>query len=416
MKHFFVTIVILFTLSQVAYAQPKPQDSDTLWTKWVAGEINKVQFTPDGNSIAVGGGNLVRIYDIQTGNLLKTFTGYGIVNIMDFIFSPDGKKLITSNATSTSFNMIVWDYDKIDSIVSYNNSLVFMKFINNEQIFGATGRGFHIVDSNGKTIKEDSTNGDIYAFAVSPTNDYFAVGAEQDYDPKFYNVELWDLNTFKYIMRLGTHNTTFADFVFSPDGKYLATSSRDGFIKIWDMNTKTLIKTFVHDSTNNGFLKIIYSPTNNYFVSSGGGGNQFTTKICNSKDFNLIYTYGTPYGASDGLDISKDTSLIAIGNAAMITLLKSHWTPTKVEELPAQPKIIYPNPSGNEITIPLNSMIKVNTINITNSNGIIVKKIDSIIPYIKEIKININILTIGFYFILVTTDTQMISYKFEKVR
>jgi WD40 repeat protein len=75
MRKLFLFIVIFFALLQYATAQPKPQDSDTLWTKWNGGDIAKVQFTPDSNYIAVAGGNYIKIYDIQNGNLVREITG-----------------------------------------------------------------------------------------------------------------------------------------------------------------------------------------------------------------------------------------------------------------------------------------------------------------------------------------------------
>lgn len=144
--------------------------------------------------------------------------------------------------------------------------------------------------------------------------------------------------------------------------------------------------------------------------------NPFITKIWDVKDYNVIYQYKNPFGAGNGIDISKDTSFIAIGNAYILTLLNSHWNPTKVEDNTEPIKILYPNPSGNMITIPLDKQSKTDEINIININGLIIKKINNIEPYINILQIDISMFQIGTYFVNINYNNKVISYKFEKAR
>ena len=61
-------------------------------------EINDIKFSPDGKQIAVGGGKVVRIWDVESGELLETLRGdrtrtsYGNVNAV--AWSPDGMFLL----------------------------------------------------------------------------------------------------------------------------------------------------------------------------------------------------------------------------------------------------------------------------------------------------------------------------------
>ena len=69
-KPIVLSFALLYVLLHLSHAQPVPQtEPDTVWTKllWNLGsDIYKVQFTPDGNSIAVAIGDGVYIYDVHT--------------------------------------------------------------------------------------------------------------------------------------------------------------------------------------------------------------------------------------------------------------------------------------------------------------------------------------------------------------
>ena len=135
MKKIYLILVLMLTMAQIATAQPKPQDSDTLWTKqlWQLGDnIEKVQFTPDGNSIAVAIGSGVYFYDIATGNLVKSFTGYN-TGIWDFDLSEDGKRIVI---TSSDSKIILWDFEKGDTIriINIPREMEKIRFVNDNLV------------------------------------------------------------------------------------------------------------------------------------------------------------------------------------------------------------------------------------------------------------------------------------------
>lgn len=56
------------------------------------------------------------------------------------------------------------------------------------------------------------------------------------------HLNVWDAVTFHNLQKIPAHNFTLNDFAFSPDGKYLASASRDKTIKIWELPSVTLRK------------------------------------------------------------------------------------------------------------------------------------------------------------------------------
>jgi len=81
-----------------------------------------------------------------------------------------------------------------------------------------------------------------------------------------------------------------------------------------------------------------------------------------------------------------------------------------------QRRFLYPNPSGNEITLPLEPGLKANSICIFDYKGNFMKKVECIVPYSEQITVNISDLPAGMYIANINYSGKTETYKFEKVR
>jgi len=351
-KIFFLLAIFLFltagTNLSLLSQEPLP---DTVWTKdlWQLGStITQVQFTPDQQNVAVAIGDGVYIYNLITQAMIKKFDK-NMITCNSFCFSEDGSKIIIA---SNDNKIIVWDYNTGDTIrVNYLLGIQQIKKYNENFIIGITAWNsdslpyLNIIEIPSGSIIRKVQLGDGEYFAISKENNLLSV---INYHNGIRDIELWDLTTLTKIATLGSHSSHITDLSFSSNGKYLASASSDGIIKIWNIESKTLLKSLSHTSMQDGYLQIEFSPNNGFFVSSGGTGYNFTTKIWKVADFNITYNYSEPLGAQYGFKISRDSTYLAITGGNLLFLLKAKWNTTGLndEPLSSYPKI-YPNPNNN---------------------------------------------------------------------
>ena len=193
------------------------------------GSVYSVAFSRDGKKIASGHyDGTVKLWDIATKREIATFDGHtDIVNSV--AFSHDSN-LIASGSSDRTVKL--WD------TVTQTNSSTF-----------DVGSGWPIV----------------YSVAFSPNSTTLAAGVGNGRG----GVLLWNVKTRKKVASfgVGSYRDQIFDIysiAFSPDGSVLASGSRDGSVKLWDIETKTQITTFPHVAPVSA---VSFSPDEKTFAS-----------------------------------------------------------------------------------------------------------------------------------------------------
>jgi WD40 repeat protein len=89
-----------------------------------------------------------------------------------------------------------------------------------------------------------SAGNDVKCIAFSPNGKLLASsnGSNGNFSLD-YSIKLWDVNSGKFIRKFEGHQYDVNEVVFSSDGKLLASAGSDGTIRIWDVDTGSLIHT-----------------------------------------------------------------------------------------------------------------------------------------------------------------------------
>ncbi len=229
-----------------------------------AGAITRIAYSPDGNTIATASGDgTMQWWDAHTGEKRKTFIGHSPHSVK---YSPDGKTLLILIGKEVQLRDAATDeYLHTLKGNSYNiEHIVFSPkgdIIAISTVVGTLG----LWDaSTGKIIKmlirnEDIEDDDplVSRFPVF-SSDGKMIASVQDKE----TVWIWNTNTGEHISTLTGHEGPLNSPAFSPDGKTIVTKTfvrfgKGGTVRLWDVDTGKNIMKYENPED---YPKFVYSP------------------------------------------------------------------------------------------------------------------------------------------------------------
>ena len=232
-------------------------------------DVTSLAFSPDGSILASGSrDDTIHVWYVNTGELLETFQRHSD-DVTSVVFSPDGRTLASGSEDDTirlwnvelelDTGPILWDLETGQQVANtreeVNNTQQLLKIFegHKDKVNSIT------FSPDGRTLASGSVDGTVRLWDVNTGQETRTITTDNDsveslvFSPDAMMLAggtsaalyLWDANTGQLLKRLQEKQHYFddvADIAFSPDGRTLASSTRNRGIHLWDANTGQLLK------------------------------------------------------------------------------------------------------------------------------------------------------------------------------
>ncbi len=220
-------------------------------TRVIAAEVSD-----DATLLATGGKDKkVRIWDVGSGELHQTLSGYHVGPISALSFSPDGTLLVSTGSRNweeqDGQDGITYTLFSLDSVedrtaqvwdVTTGENIATFKHLSEVKAIAFSPDGTLLATSAGRTdIRSTKAWQDIATLstvnvtclAFSPEGTRIAVGMSG----RQPTVQIWDIAIGKPIATFTGHKRGIQSLAFSPDSSLLASGGSDGVIYLWDITS-----------------------------------------------------------------------------------------------------------------------------------------------------------------------------------
>jgi WD40 repeat protein len=222
--------------------------------------IDSLTFTPDGKFIASKVGNAVRLWDIESGKVVRLFRPQQYHNKAKFlaletravalystapaVFSRDGKILAAEGSDNTVY---LWDVNTGKELrrLVHQGAVAAASFSpeGDRLVTGSHDNTLRVWDvKSGKELHHIEGHFGGYAItAFAPDGKSFASAGGD------HTIRFWDPTTGKEIRATAGHRGELITAAYHPDGRSLVSVGRDNFIRIWDARTGKELRHFFDD-------------------------------------------------------------------------------------------------------------------------------------------------------------------------
>jgi WD40 repeat protein len=254
-------------------------------------DLKSIALSPDGKSLATGGGNFgepgfLSLWDQQSGNLIRTFTGF-LLPVRATGFSPDGRILAASSEDGT---VSLWNIETggSEKTLKVDNLPV------HALIFTRDGRSIITGSLDGKVREWDVATGTIRNTLQGQTSGVFSLALSADGillasgGPNTSSISLWELPA-------GTLKTTIRDPLLSPTSMVFTSNSRlvvsnaNGRVSLCDLDNAKIDRDITVHELNASAIAI---SGNGEYLASGSHDNSI--RLLNPRKNRLIAILNSP--------------------------------------------------------------------------------------------------------------------------
>lgn len=284
--------------------------------------VRAIAISPDKTIVTASRANLIHLFDAKTGEFkntlvdteLKTADGkpaksahISLVEAMTY--SPDGKTL----ATGSFQELTLWDMEKGTPklrIGGFADRVVSIAYSSDGKYF-ATGGGaptedgeIRIYDAAGKLV-QDIKNGHsdtVFGVSFSPDGKLLATAGADKF------VKVFEVPSGKLVKTFEGHTHHVMDVGWTNDGKKLASAGADNIVKVWDYEKGEKLRDI--PAAQKQVTRLVFVPKTATFITCAGDAG---AKLWNAESGQSMKSYDGSKDFLYAVAVSDDGKIIATG-------------------------------------------------------------------------------------------------------
>jgi WD40 repeat protein len=253
---------------QLVMSEPIESDSDPGWNG---------AFSPDRRYLLIGATSsnpTLKLWDVETGRLIRTVQRSKLSGFGDPVFSPDGRYVLATDEAAIN----LWDVET-----------------------GALVRRF------------EEQSSDFFPVAISRDGRRLVSGTSAH-----SKLKLWDLDTGQYVRELGGSTDAATSVAISAGAQLVASGSKEKVFRVWNAQTGQLLHT--SQEQEGSVLSVAFSPDGKKLLSASGGETKSAIKLWDVPTFRLLKTL-----VSEGDEDSIRHAMFSPDGRRVIARNRSLW-------------------------------------------------------------------------------------------
>jgi WD40 repeat protein len=208
------------------------------------GPVFTLSFNDDGTSlISASDDHTARVWDVASGRQVQSFLHADSVHAA-FLLDANGRTALTISPGGSS----VWNLDSgarfaildgLDNVLSAAVSQDGREFA-----MGNDGGDVKIWDASGRLLSSLRTGHEVWSIAITEDNQFLATAPLRSRE-----ATIWSIITGKATIQLESPANVSA-VAFEPTGRFLATGTVDGSVRVWDISGRRAIAEYQGPSQN----------------------------------------------------------------------------------------------------------------------------------------------------------------------
>jgi WD40 repeat protein len=285
--------------------------------------VRAVAVSPDKSAVAAGRGNQVHLFDAKTGDFLRTLTDPMIETpdgkpadaahlslVEAMAYSPDGKTL----ATGSFREVVLWDPGEgtiRQRLTGFADRVVTLDYSRDGRYLAAGG-GAPTEDGEIKVFEADTGklviavkeghSDTVFGVCFSPDSKLLATAAADKF------VKVFEIPSGKLLKSFEGHTHHVLDVGWTPDGKRLVSAGADSMVKVWDYEKGEKVRDI--RGHKDQVTRLTFVGKKSQFLTAGGDA---TVRLWNAENGGSVRQFGESKDFVYAVAASADGSVVAAG-------------------------------------------------------------------------------------------------------